>query len=154
MDIKIFGCDCSTKVIAIFGIQNKKGVGHEFTSSKEDASSRINDMFIQLVKFFKDEEPDMVYIENSPYLQNIKVTLQIHSVVDSVRFACVFNGIPFQTVEVTSWKKHILGNGRADKSAIKQFAVAKWGEQLISSQDLADASAIAQYGWMRMTNEE
>ena len=150
MDIKIFGCDCSTKVVAIFEIQNKKGVGHEFTSSKEDAISRINDMFLQLVNFFKDEEPDMVYIENSPYLQNIKVTLQIHSVVDSVRFACVLNGIPFQTVEVTSWKKHVLGNGKADKATIKQFAVTKWGEKLITSQDLADASSIATYGMLRM----
>ena len=150
MGVKIFGCDCSTKVVAIFGIQNKKGMGYEFTSSEEDATSRINDMFLQLVEFFKNKKLDMVYIENSPYLQNIKVTLQIHSVVDSVRFACVLNEIPFQTVEVTSWKKHVLGNGRADKSAIKQFAVAKWGEKLITSQDLADASCIATYGILRM----
>ena len=150
MSVKIFGCDCSTKVIAIFEIQNKKGKGHELFSLKEDSTSRINDMFLQLVEFFKVKKPDMVYIENSPYLQNIKVTLQIHSVVDSIRFACVFNGIPFQTVEVTSWKKYVLGNGKADKSAIKQFAVTKWGEQLISSQDLADASCIATYGMLRM----
>jgi Holliday junction resolvasome RuvABC endonuclease subunit len=92
----------------------------------------------------------MVYIENSPYLQNIKVTLQIHSVVDAVRFACVINDIPVQTVEVTSWKKDVLGNGKADKQTIMQFAKTKWGDELITNQDIADASAICQYGLIRM----
>ena len=150
--MKVVGVDCSTKKVSIFEIKNGKGSVIEFKSSMEDATSRINDMFLQLVEFFKKDKPDMVYIENSPYLQNIKVTLQIHSVVDSVRFACVLNEVPFQTVEVTSWKKSVLGNGRADKSSIIQFAKAKWGD-LITNQDVADSACICLYGWMRMSNE-
>jgi len=146
------GCDCSTKSVAIFTIQNKKAIVTEIKSSEKDAASRIDDMFLQLFDFFKKNKPDMVYIENSPYLQNIKVTLQIHSVVDAVRFSCVFNNLPYQTVEVTSWKKSVLGNGRADKPAIMQFANAKWGAKLITNQDVADSACICLYGYMRMAN--
>jgi Holliday junction resolvasome RuvABC endonuclease subunit len=148
--MKVLGCDCSTRLVAIFAIQNKEGSTYEFKSSKEDAVSRTNDIFFQLVKFFKSEKPDMVYVENSPYLQNIKVTLQIHSVVDAVRYACLINDIPMQTVEVTSWKKDVLGSGKADKPTIMQFAKAKWGSKLITNQDIADSSCIATYGNRRM----
>jgi Holliday junction resolvasome RuvABC endonuclease subunit len=54
-----------------------------------------------------------------------------------------------QTIEVPSWKKEVLGNGRADKSQIMTWAKAKYGD-IITSQDLADAAGIANYGWRRM----
>jgi len=148
----VAGIDCSTKKIAIFVIDNGENVRVEIESNNKDTNMRINEMFLKVKTAIKVLNPDMVFVENSPYLQNIKVTLAIHSVVDAVRFACVLNNIPVQTVEVTSWKKSILGNGKVQKEAIMEFAKAKWGD-LITNQDLADASCICQYGWIRMTNE-
>ena len=148
--MQIAGVDCSTKKIAIFYI-NSDGTCEttEIVSTKEDTSARIEEMFKVVSEEMKRRKPNMVYVENSPYLQNIKVTLAIHSVVDSVRFACVLAKVPMQTIEVTSWKKDVLGNGRADKTQIMTWAKAKYG-QAITSQDLADASAIAEYGARRM----
>jgi len=149
----IAGVDCSTRKIAIFRIEDGRGVASEITCNEHDTSTRINVMFQAVVDVIKKLKPDMVYIENSPYLQNIKVTLAIHSVVDAVRYACVLAKVPFQTVEVTSWKKDVLGNGRADKDEIFQFAKAKWGEDIIKNQDVADSACICLYGWRRMHND-
>lgn len=146
----ILGVDCSTKAIAVFGIAEHKGLTWMITSPAEDAFERTKEMFKQMVTLIECLDPEMVMVENSPYLQNIKVTLQIHAVVDAVRFACVLGDIPVQTIEVPSWKKDILGNGHADKPEIMQFAKAKWGEALITNQDLADASCIAMYLQRRM----
>lgn len=146
----IAGVDCSTKKIAIFYIHDDGSYETtEIIGKSEDTSARINEMFEVVCEEIKHRKPDMVYVENSPYLQNIKVTLAIHSVVDSVRFACVLSKISMQTIEVTSWKKDVLGNGRAEKSQIMIWAKAKYGDAIIS-QDIADASCIAEYGARRM----
>ena len=159
--MKIAGVDCSTKKVTLFFIEDKAPTSFgsspthrdyvvELTEDSSDTSERIDKLFHKVKNLLMDEKPTMVYVENSPYLQNIKVTLMIHSVVDAVRFACVSSDTPFQTVEVTSWKKDVLGNGKADKSTIMTFAKAKWGEELITNQDLADASCIATYGQLRV----
>jgi Holliday junction resolvasome RuvABC endonuclease subunit len=145
----VYGIDCSTKKIAIFKISDGEVKCAELVADNVESSVRIDSMFKDLIPLFDELKPNMVYIENSPYLQNIKVTLAIHSAVDAVRFACVLNNIPYQTVEVTSWKKDVLGNGKADKAQIMSWAKAKYGD-LITSQDLADAAGIANYGYRRM----
>lgn len=147
--MKVAGVDCNTKKIAIFRIEDGKGVSGEITCEDKETSVRIDTMFLACIEIMKSIKPDIVYIENSPYLQNIKVTLAIHSVVDAVRYSCVLNKIPYQTIEVPSWKKDVLGNGRADKAQIMSWAKAKYGD-LIVSQDIADAAGIANYGWKRM----
>lgn len=149
--MKIVGFDCSTKLIAGFIIDDPEYKTVEITGKESDeATDRINTMFLTIARCLKRIKPDYVYIENAAYLQNIKTSFLIRSVVDAVRFACVLNGIPCQTVEITSWKKDVLGNGRAEKSTIMQFAKAKYGEKLITSQDLADAACIATYGLRRI----
>lgn len=148
--MRVVGCDCSTKKVALFYIYDNNEVqGFELESKNTETSARIDELFWFVKDQFGLLTPDIVYIENSPYLQNIKVTLAIHSVVDAVRFAAVLNKVPYQTVEVTSWKKDVLGNGRADKAQIMSWAKAKYGD-LIVSQDIADAAGIANYGYRRM----
>lgn len=149
----VVGVDCSTKKIAIFRINDGEGIASEITCEEHDTSVRIDVMFQACIDIMQKIKPDIVYIENSPYLQNIKVTLAIHSVVDAVRFACVLNKIPYQTIEVPSWKKDVLGNGKADKAQIMAWAKAKYID-IISNQDVADAAAIAEYGWRRMKKNE
>jgi Holliday junction resolvasome RuvABC endonuclease subunit len=149
--MKIIGFDCSTRLIAGFIID-----AEEYSTillagkASDDTPTRINAMFLLAVHFLKKSKPDYVYIENAAYLQNVKTSFLIHSVVDAVRFACVLNDIPCQTVEITSWKKDVLGNGRAEKSDIMQFAIVKYGDKLITNQDLADSAGVATYGYKRM----
>jgi len=150
--MKIIGFDCSTRLIAGFVIDNNKFKTVELAGEAGDETTvRIDTMFLLAVKYVKKENPDYVYIENAAYLQNVKTSFLIRSVVDAVRFACVLNNVSCQTVEITSWKKDVLGNGRAEKNDIMQFAKAKYGD-IITNQDLADAAGVATYGWRRMTN--
>jgi crossover junction endodeoxyribonuclease RuvC len=150
--MKIIGFDCSTRLIAGFVIDGENYSIIELAGKPtDDTPTRIDSMFLLAVNFLKRSKPDYVYVENAAYLQNVKTSFLIRSVVDAVRFACVLNNIPCQTVEITSWKKDVLGNGRAEKSDIMKFAKAKYGEKLIVNQDVADASGVATYGQRRMS---
>jgi Holliday junction resolvasome RuvABC endonuclease subunit len=149
--MKIIGFDCSTRLIAGFVIDGDNYSTIELAGKAADeVTTRINTMFLLAVHYLKKSKPDFVYIENAAYLQNIKTSFLIRSVVDAVRFACVLNNIPCQTVEITSWKKDVIGNGRAEKSDIMQFAKTKYGEKLFTNQDLADAAGVATYGARRL----
>jgi Holliday junction resolvasome RuvABC endonuclease subunit len=151
--MKIIGFDCSTRLIAGFVINDKEYSTIELAGKEsDDTTVRIDTMFLLAVNYLKRKKPDYVYIENAAYLQNVKTSFLIRSVVDAVRFACVLNQVPCQTVEITSWKKDVLGNGKAEKNTIMDFAIAKYGKKLITNQDLADASCIAAYGLRRIGN--
>jgi len=160
--MKIIGFDCSTRLIAgfiistdAFGLPEEGHLKYktvELAGKEADETTiRIDTMFKLVVAYIKKEKPDYVYIENAAYLQNIKTSFLIRTVVDAVRFACVINNVPSQTVEITSWKKDVLGNGRAEKNDIMQFAKAKYGD-IIKNQDLADAACIATYGQRRINS--
>ncbi len=57
--------------------------------------------------------------------------------------------VPVGLVNVSSWKKHVVGNGRASKSEVASFVELRWPsihEEAAGSQDVADAACIAYYG--------
>ena len=145
----IAGVDCSTKKIAFFFIGDGAPFTVEIVDNGTEMTARVDSLFKQAFDVIKQKSPNIIYIENAAYLQNIKTTLSIHSAIDAVRFAAVLNNIPYQIIEITSWKKDVLGNGKADKAQIMSWAKAKY-EALITSQDLADAAGIANYGYRRM----
>lgn len=92
--------------------------------------------------------PQVVFIEQAVYVQNIKATLAIDAVINAVRFTCIRLGIPYFIIDNKSWKKDVLGNGNASKEDIMRFAKVKWGDE-IKTQDEADAACIAMYGKRR-----
>ena len=58
-------------------------------------------------------------------------------------------GFKVYGVNQSSWKKAVLGNGRAEKAQIKQHVKAMWPKiagQIADDSDLADAAAINLYG--------
>ena len=58
-------------------------------------------------------------------------------------------GVEVSLANVSSWKKRVVGNGRASKEDIANFVGLRWPtffSQAEGSQDLADAICIARYG--------
>lgn len=67
----------------------------------------------------------------------------------AVQAAFAMEGVPVHLVNVGTWKKEVLGNGRADKPAVMELVRHRWPDAAVATggdQDLADAAAIAMYG--------
>lgn len=152
--MRVLGCDCSSKLIGCVQINSGKTQDVYVAMLQSDDSSyeARYDCLYALIKDLLDTwKPDMVYIEQAVYLQNPKVSFMIDGVVNAVRCACIELKIARQIVDNKSWKKDILGNGKASKAQIMDFAKAKWGE-IIKTQDEADAACLALYGWRRVAD--
>lgn len=58
-------------------------------------------------------------------------------------------GIGVDLVNVSSWKKKVVGHGHADKPTVSRFVELRWPalyREAAGSQDVADAACIAHYG--------
>jgi len=149
--MRVLGADCSSKLIAcvLLGDNNFfKSYLMESKNSDWDIRSReLFDQFFDLTRRLKDDkiEPDIVYIEQAIFLQNIKATLIIDSVINAVKFISHMNNIPYIIVDNKSWKKSVIGNGKASKEQIMEWAKVGYGDK-ITTQDTADACAIATFG--------
>jgi len=119
----------------------------------DERSRELFKDFQDFVSFLRkaELEPDIVYIEQAIYRQNIKTTLTIDSVINAAKYTCVLNELAYKIIDNRSWKKGILGKGNAKKEEIRNFADSKWGD-VINSQDLADAACIALYGLREKMN--
>jgi Holliday junction resolvasome RuvABC endonuclease subunit len=56
------------------------------------------------------------------------------------------------TVNVMTWKKDVVGNGKADKDKVKVMAQKIYGESINQySQDAIDALMVAKWGELRVS---
>lgn len=150
----VLGCDCSSKQIALVLLGNDYFWCENLIAKESDSDVRSRTLFREFGVVLDDLEfnslrPNMVYVEQAVYLQNIKTTLSIDSVINAVKFNCVLRSIPYTVIDNKLWKKDILGNGKATKENIFEFASVKW-EGKIDNQDIADAACIALYGFKKL----
>lgn len=149
--MKILGCDCSTKLIGC-SMLSDDGIIKLTTllgGDSKDNETRAYKLYGLIKELLDTWKPDRVYIEQAVYLQNVKVTLTIDSVVNGVKYACIDKGITYWIIDNKSWKKDVLGNGNSSKEDIAKFAKMKWGE-VFKTQDEMDAACLAFYGWRRI----
>lgn len=97
------------------------------------------------------EAPDKpihyAYVEEPPFVNSIKTYAELTAVVTLTRYVLREFVIPVGLVNVMVWKKETLGNGKADKSEIRQWAIAHIpGLPIFLSEDEMDASVIAWRG--------
>lgn len=152
----VLGCDCSSKLIGCVLLGDDNSFFAEVLKAVDlkDTDIRFRDLFNKFRDFLnglisEGKKPNVCYIEQAIYLQNVKTTLAIAGVIDAVRLACFMEGIPYDIIDNKTWKKWVVGNGKASKEQIMEFVKLRWGDKIIS-QDVADASAIALYGLKRM----
>jgi Holliday junction resolvasome RuvABC endonuclease subunit len=79
---------------------------------------------------------------------NAKASIDQAYVVGAIRSTLILHGVNHSLVDNTTWKKQILGSGKASKEEIEMFArdVLNLPEGL--TQDLYDAACISQFGTM------
>jgi Holliday junction resolvasome RuvABC endonuclease subunit len=121
------------------------------TSEHKDWDIRSRELFTKFHKLLIDlasekKSPDAIYIEQAVYIQNIKATLAIDSVINAVKFLAFMNGVFYNIVDNKFWKKSVLGNGQSSKEQIMAFANLKWPNKINNNQDIADSACIALCG--------
>mgnify|MGYP001566114880 CR=1 FL=1 len=148
--MKILACDCSSKLIGCIQLENKSVLQCMlYGGSKNDFETRLKVLFVGFRELIDKWKPDVIYIEQAVYVQNVKATLMIDAVVNLVRFVCIDKAIPYQIVDNTVWKKDVLGNGKASKEQITEFVRARESRSF-EIQDLCDAYCLSLFGQRRL----
>ena len=154
----ILGIDCSTKAIHGVCLDENGDICKLYkilSGGSKDVDYNAMDMAADFESILENNgcKNMSLFIENPVYIQNVKTTNAIGNIVFAIKHIFFRMDSYFQGVAVTSWKKDILANGKADKKVIMEFAKAKWGKQ-ITEQDFADAACIALYGLRRLGKQK
>lgn len=68
--------------------------------------------------------PDYVYIEEPPFVNSVKVFAELTAVVMVTREFFRLYGTPVGLVNVSTWKRETTGNAKAEKSEVRDWALA------------------------------
>jgi len=148
------GVDCSSRAVhAVIVDRDERIVAQEkWASTYPDFLDRFPEMLMEFnATLSKIKVTLKTAVESAIFIQNPKSTIEIASVVGVVKFVCYMNSIECIPVDNRHWKKIVLGKGNLNKKAIKEFAVAKWGD-VFPEQDYADAACIALWSKRRIAN--
>ena len=94
---------------------------------------------------------DKAIIEEPIFAQNRSVVRTLSEVVGAVWTILIISDIPTKLVDNGTWKKNIVGSGKAKKADIMEYAIEKWGDKF-PEQDYADAACIALYAVKETNN--
>ena len=140
----IAGVDPDTKNIVV-----AKGARILTASAKERTAEN---RFRPLMKQWREAvlphllDVDWVYIELPPMGVNPRATINQALVVGAIIYSLDVHKVGWSLVDPGTWKRLIIGNGRADKPLIKEWAVANLGLADNLAQDFYDAAVIQRYG--------
>ena len=148
------GVDCSSWAIHAVLIDDNECLLAQCKWRSSDADFNVR--FLQISQKFGEDLSKINIIvkgsavESAIFIQNPKSTMEIATVVGGVRLICFQQELDCTPVDNRHWKKVVLGKGNLNKQAIKEFAVAKWGD-VFKEQDWADAACIAL--WIKRRQE-
>ena len=100
---------------------------------------------------YPSTRPTHVFLEDYAYTANGKITM-IAEGCGLLKSYLVSNGLDVHPVSISTWKKTLTGNGRADKQLITQVVNEKFNLQLTGKkgdQDIADAIGVGYWGFMK-----
>ena len=132
-----------------FGVANKNDIDRTYSFF-----NYLRDFFGGLKEKW-GEDNIVVSIEGPIYMQNIKTTTDIHRNIVVTELAASECGIPSFQYDNRTWKKGVIGNGKASKDDISKFFDVRWKDSECSSsvlsQDEKDASCIALHQYILMS---
>jgi len=155
--MNVFGIDVSTTKIAIASISSDDYSVIELAAKSRSWERRLEQLYPQLFKYVEENitSDDLVIIEDVPMVQNRASVIRLTHVVAMCRVVCIHHGIDCFGVNVSTWKKDVIGDGRADKEKIKLMATKIFGKKVSKlSQDSVDALCIAKWGDLRIRKKE
>ena len=151
--MKILGIDASTKCSGYCLLdENGELLSHSVFDYKheKDIQERIDSQIKEFIKLFKENKPDVCYIENTWNKQNIETTKALTNIIGAVRCLCIGHKCAFNLILPSSWRSTIgIDGGKGTKrDEFKQRAMdwvkEKYGFDV--SDDEAEAICIAYAG--------
>lgn len=113
-------------------------------SSRERLDAMIDSLSTYIPAPTEVGHPDYVYIEEPPFVNSVKTFADLTAVVMVTRHFFKLYGTPVSLVNVSTWKRETTGNGKADKSEVRGWALAFIpGIPDNLTEDEYDASVIA-----------
>ena len=103
----------------------------------------------EITSFIIQHKPDRVFIEQYAFSANGRIT-DIAEGAGVLKVYLVSNNLVPEPVAISSWKKALTNNGKADKTLIRETVNRMYGLSLTSrkgDQDVADAIGIAYYAY-------
>ena len=149
------GCDCAKYSVNIVVLDNQSHLIEykEIISKNKINSQRSKEIWKDLIDYFyfgifggervKNNYNVIVGIESAIYLNNIKTTNDIQRTIVTTDLALSTDEQSCIEVDNRTWKKNVIGNGKASKEDIMQFCKTKWPGIFWVTQDMADAACIA-----------
>lgn len=101
---------------------------------------------------YPSTRPSTVFLEDYAFTANGKITM-IAEGCGLLKAYLISNGFDIAPVSISSWKKVLTHNGRADKPLITQVVNEKFGLHLTGKkgdQDIADAIGVAYWGFVQV----
>ena len=149
--MKYLGLDTSSKAIHIVILDESENLIEIYKAdcntknSFKDRFPELMDNFARIIVEDIDiDTVDYAVIEEPIFAQNRNVVRTLSEVVGAVWGTRCLSDIPTTLVDNGTWKKQILGSGKATKDDILKYAIEKWGDKF-PEQDYADAACVALY---------
>ena len=149
--MKYLGLDTSSKAIHCVILDENGDLIELYKATcntKDSFKKRFPPLIHEFARIVIDEidfeTVDYAVIEEPIFAQNRNVVRTLSEVVGAVWGTLCLSDIPTTLVDNGTWKKEILGSGKATKDDILKYAIEKWGDEF-PEQDYADAACVALY---------
>ena len=155
--MSVYGIDISTTKIAVAKLSMGDYSVVEFRSKSRSWETRLEQLYKEFFEYVAENitSDDTVFIEDIPYVQNRAAVIRLVHVQAMCRVVCIHHSVDCFGVNVSTWKKDVIGDGRADKDKIKLMASKIFDKKVLKlSQDSIDALCIAKWGDLRIRKEE
>lgn len=154
--MRVLGIDPDTRSMAFVVLGTEGGTGYQYGKIEvkgRTAEDRIQPLWVRL-QFeslpARSASYDWAYIESPMLGRNPKATVDQAQVVGMLRGFLWYCGCYNHTlVNNMTWKKSVLGNGKATKEEIAEYARRMLGLPPGLSQDIYDAACIARFGLLK-----
>ena len=149
---RVYGIDVSTTKLAVARLVGNEFDVVEFRSRSRSWETRLAQLYKEFFSYVKEEMPseDFVCIEDIPMVQNRQGLIKLVHALALCRMVFFHHDIDCFPVNVSTWKKDVVGDGRADNDKIKMMALQIFGKGVGRlSQDSIDALCIAKWGQLR-----
>ena len=149
----IAGIDTSSKAVhmVVLNVRGELQMTAKWESDAKDSDDRMHEIFEDMFDDLGLKQIAFVAIEKPIYIQNPLSTVMLAKIVGVTQMMMWFHGVKYSLVGNTTWKKAVLGSGRATKAEILAWAEND-ADQIFEEQDFADAYCIAKYAVKNFPN--
>jgi Holliday junction resolvasome RuvABC endonuclease subunit len=102
-----------------------------------------------------DARKCVAYIEDVPFARNIKTHADLHQLIGAIKIGLFQKGWAVNTVNNSTWKKVVVGNGHAKKADVRLWATGGNipADPSEMNEDNLDALAVGYYGITQLANQ-